>query len=209
MRSAKAASVSATVALLLLLTTAAPVLAAGPTHPIPAPSPPAGSTLVLNLKYHVINDEDSGLVGYWALDQYDKQVQVWSTSARGSYYAFITYDGSYHTFAGAQSPQNGVTEKRDVAGSFNGFLEFTFTATSSTPFSGSISTKNYGGTVADILLGSYGNGQTGPTSVFSWSGAYFGGFSNEAATNWAFYYYMGNTLGWTNAAAGNSGDIVG
>jgi len=307
---------------LALLAIAGPAFAAKPTATIPSPSPPAGSTQVLNLNYHVINDEDSGFHGYWALDHYAKNVQVWQTgtiwqftlnvpwtlsvdlgtylhtmtittqsssspvsfsgtavypagpiyetitsgtisgntiswtgtyfndpgytsptgytytavgtiAADGSisgdlssqpgnpwtapagtvtstntYYAFITYDGGYHTFAGALSPMAGKTETRDVAGNFNGFLEFTFTATANTPFSGNIPTKDYGGTVSDILLGTYGSGQTGPTSVFSWTNTYFTNFGNEVETNWGFYYYMGNGLGWTNAASGSSGDIL-
>lgn len=207
MKIAKVTSTGTAVVLLFLLTTAGPVFAAGPTHPIPAPNPPAGSTLVLDLTYHVINDEDSGFVGYWALDHYDKHIQVWNTGS-DNYYAFITYDGGYHAFAGALSPQNGVTESRDIAGNFNGFLEFTFTATSSITFSGNIPTKDYGGTVSDTLLGSYGNGQTGPTNVFHWTSVYFSGFANQVDTNWAFYYYTGNTLGWKNAMSGSLGDIV-
>ncbi|MDV3243919.1 MAG: hypothetical protein LYZ66_01940 [Nitrososphaerales archaeon] len=207
MKLAKITSIGTAVVLLVLLTTAGAVFAAGPTHSIPAPNPPAGSTLVLDLTYHVINDEDSGFVGYWALDHYTKHVQVWNTGGE-NHYAFIAYDGGYKTFAGALSPQNGVTETRDIAGNFNGFLEFTFTATSNTPFSGNIPTKDYGGTVSDLLLGSYGNGQTGPTNVFAWTSVYFTGFGGEVVLNFAFYYYMGNTLGWTNAASGSSGDIV-
>jgi hypothetical protein len=155
----------------------------------------------------VINDEDSGFVGYWALDHYAKEVQVWQTGT-DSYHAFITYDGAYQTFAGALSPQNGVTQSRDIAGNMNGFLEFTFTATSNTPFSDHLSTKDYGGTASDVLLGTYGSGQTGDTSVFPWATVYFAGFANEVDTNWGFYYYVGNTLGWTNAITGSSGDIV-
>ena len=201
------ASIGTAAILIALLTVAGPVFAAAPTQPIPPPNPPSGSTLVLSLSYHVINDEDSGFVGYWALDHYAKSVQVWKTGT-DSYYAFITYDGGYQTFAGALSPQSGVTESRDVAGNFNGFLEFTFTATSNTPFSGNLPTKNYGGTSADVLLGTYGKGQTGPTNVFSWTSAYFTGFGNEVDSNWGFYYYMGNALSWTNAISGSSGDIV-
>jgi hypothetical protein len=205
--SSKVISISTAAVLLILLTTAGPAFAGGPTHVIPAPNPPPSSTLVLDLTYHVINDEDSGFVGYWALDHYDKHVQVWEIS-EGLFYGFITYDGGYHTYAAALSPQAGTPESHDIAGNFNGFLEFTFTAVVSTPFSGNIPTQHYGGTVADILLGSYGNGQTGPTSVFQWTSVYFGGFGTEHDSNWAFYYYQGNHLGWTNAFGGSSGDIV-
>jgi len=191
--------------LLLSMGGVAAVNASGPTHQIPAPS--CAGTIVLNVSYHVINDEDSGFVGYWALDHYAKNIQVWQTGA-GSYCAFITYDGGWHTFSGALSPQNGVTESRDAAGNMNGFLEFTFTATSATQLSGHLPTKNYGGTSSDILLGTYGAGQTGPTKVFSWTSIYFTGFGNEVDTNWGFFYYMGNTLAWTNAASGSSGDIA-
>ncbi|MDG6909583.1 MAG: hypothetical protein JRN06_13140 [Nitrososphaerota archaeon] len=190
---------------LLLLTGAGAAIASGPTQPIPPTT--CNGPPVLNLSYHVTNDEDSGMVGYWALDHYSKNIQVWSTGG-DTYCALITYEGGWQTFAGALSPQNGVTENRSAAGNFNGFLEFTFTATSASPFSGNLPNKNYGGTMSDILLGTYGAGQTGPTNVFHWTSIYFTGFGNEVVTNWGYYYYMGNTLAWTNAASGSSGDVA-
>ena len=192
---------------ILGLSASGPIFASGPSQPVP--SNPCSRTPVLTLHYHAINDEDSGFVGYWALDHYAKTVQVYN---EGSYYcAWETYDGGWQTFQGALSPQNGVTESRDGAGNFNGYLELLFTATSVTSGTFILSTQNYGGTMADILLGSYGNGQTGNTNTYDWTAHFTTGFAPYGSNYepiWGFYYFMGNTLGWTNAYSGSSGDIV-
>lgn len=181
--------------------------ASGPTEAIP-PNPCSSSgTLVLSLSYHAINDEDSGFVGYWALDHYSKSIQVYNTGG-DSYCAWETYDGGWQTFQGALSPQNGVTESRNASGNLNGYLEVTFTATSVTAGTFHISTQNYGGTVSDILLGSYGNGQTGDTSAYSWTANWTSGFTIGSEPIWGFFYFTGNTLAWTNSYNSNTGDIV-
>ena len=61
---------------------------------------PFGAKLMVNITYKVTNDEDSGNVGYWALDGYNKQVQVWMTSTNNCY-AIAMYEGKWQTFAGA------------------------------------------------------------------------------------------------------------
>ena len=89
-------------------------------------------------------------------------------------------------------------------------MEFKFHAFADSPFSGHIGTQDYGGTVSDILLGTYGAGQTGATNPYDWRSTYFSGFSNENDLTWAFYYFQGNDLGWTDAynLPCNTGDIV-
>src|SRR3989344_8667242 len=80
---------------------------------------PDHSALVLNIKHKVTNDEDSGNVGYWALDNYNKQVQVWQVSD-GTFYAVARYAGDWQTFAGAKSPGAGTVQGNDASGTFQG-----------------------------------------------------------------------------------------
>lgn len=89
---------------------------------------PHGSTLILNINYKVTNDEDSGNVGYWALDNYNKHVQVWQ-SPTGTFYAVTRYNGNWNTFAGAQSPGAGTLQSKDASGTFQGGYVATFTGT--------------------------------------------------------------------------------
>lgn len=205
----KTTKLLAVLPILLFLTPVAAAFASGPTQQIP-PNPCSGGTLVLTINYHVINDEDSGFVGYWALDHYSKTVQVYLVSTGtniNNYCAWETYDGGWQTFAGALSPQAGITESRTGAGNFNGYLELLFTGTLKTSGTVNLSTKNYGGTSSDIILGSYGAGQKGPTSVYSWTNNFVTGFAGGAEPIWGFFYYQGNSLGWTNAPT-SSGDII-
>lgn len=188
---------------------------AKPTHPtfgsfVNAGGVPSGSTLVLDITHKVTNDEDSGNVGYWALDKYNKHVQVWQ-APDGTFYAVARYAGKWQTFAGALSPGAGTTQSKDASGTFEGGYTATFTATSGcTSAFGNIGTFDYGGTKADVLLGTYGAGQTGPTTPFSFLSAYCtddDGFSDFAFLNWGWTYkYRSQT--WNNFDYGTTGDIV-
>lgn len=168
---------------------------------------PAGSKLVLNINYKVVADEDSGLAGYWALDNYNKQVQVWQSSTDSSqFYVVARYTGNWNTFAGVPSPGNTGTASKDASGTDEGGYVATFTATSCTPTFGNIGTFNYGGTKADVLLGTYGAGQTGPSTPFDWT-TLCSGFSNFNYINWGWtYHYHGQT--WNNYQSATTGDIV-
>ena len=186
-------------ALALLLLVGMPALAQ-PTHStwgsfVNAGGVPAGSTLVVNVTYKVTNDEDSGNAGYWALDSYNKQLQVWQT------------------FAGALSPGSGVTQTRDASGLFEGGYVATF------EFSGTINPGGYKangnigafdlqGTKTDVLLGTYGAGQTGPPEPVSVLGLYFPGYQPFDYINWGWTYHYRNQS-WNNFdLSPASGDIV-
>ena len=93
---------------------------------------PDGSVLVLNINHKVVNDEDSGNVGYWALDNYNRQIKVWELPD-GSFYVRTKYEGKWQTFEGAKSPGAGVVQSKDASGEFKGGYTATFTATSVTP----------------------------------------------------------------------------
>lgn len=167
---------------------------------------PAGSSLVLNITYNVTNDEDSGNAGYWALDNYNKTIQVWQ-APDGTFYAVARYAGKWQTFAGAMSPGAGVPITKDASGTFEGGWVGTFSATGFTSAFGNIGTYDFGGTKADILLGTYGAGQTGPTTVFDWMSKYFTGVSNFNQSQWGWtYHYRSQT--WNNFYYGTTGDIV-
>jgi hypothetical protein len=167
---------------------------------------PNGSTLVLNIVYKVTNDEDSGNVGYWALDNYNKHVQVWLTPD-GTFYAIARYEGKWQTFAGALSPGYGVAQSKDASGAFEGGYIATFAATGFTSAFGNSRTFDYGGTKADVLLGTYGAGQTGPTTPFSFLSTYFTGANGFTYINWGWtYHYRSQT--WNNFDYATTGDIV-
>ena len=167
---------------------------------------PAGAKLRINIVYNVRNDEDSGNVGYWALDSYLKTVQVWMTPSNGCY-AIATYVGQWQTVAGAKSPGAGAKEGRDASGVFLGGYIATFTCTSCTPTKGYVGSFDFGGTRADILKGTYGNGQTGAPHPFDYLATYFTGVSGFTYVNWGWTYFYRNQT-WRNLSSGTSGDIV-
>jgi len=196
--------------LIMLAASAASAFAAS-THPtfgtfVNAGDVPVGSQLVININHKVINDEDSGNVGYWALDNYNKKVQVWQVPG-GSFYAVARYVGNWQIFAGALSPGTGKVQGNDASGTFQGGYTGTFTATSCGPTFGNIGTKDYGGTKADILQGTYGAGQTGPTTPYSFLDEYCNGYSNFHYNNWGWTYHYRNQT-WNNFDYGTTGDIL-
>lgn len=167
---------------------------------------PDGATLVLNIKHKVTNDEDSGNAGYWALDNYNKHIKVWQL-LDGTFYVVVKYEGKWNTFKGALSPGAGVAESKDASGEFEGGYTATFTATSFTSKFGNIGTKDYGGSKADVLLGTYGAGQTGPTTPFSWLSTYFTGAASFNYLHWGWTYEYKHQK-WVNFDTGTTGDIV-
>lgn len=171
---------------------------------------PHGAKLIVNITYKVTNDEDSGNLGYWALDSYNKHVQIWQDpSDPNLFYVIARYDGSWNTFSGASSPGYGKPESRDAAGTFQGGYVATFSGT----FAAAMKTKGYigsfdfGGTKSDILLGTYGSGQAGSTTPFDYIGSYFAGAANFNYINWGWTYHYKNQT-WNNYSSGTSGDIV-
>lgn len=201
---------------LIIATILSPIgtVIAAPSHPtfgtfVNAGGVPSGSKLILDITYKVTNDEDSGFVGYWALDDYNKHVQVWQVPD-GSFYEVARYEGTWHTFAGALSPQAGTAESADASGTFEGGYVATFTGTF-TPGTlkthGNVGTFDFGGSRADILLGTYGAGQTGPTTPFSFLSTYFPSSAGFSQPSWGWtYHYKSQT--WNNFSYGSTGDIV-
>jgi hypothetical protein len=187
---------------------------AKPTHPtfgtfVNASGVPIGSVLVLNITYKVTNDEDSGNVGYWALADYNKHAQVWQ-APDGTFYVVARYDGKWQTFAGALSPGAGAAQSKDAAGTFEGGYTATFKGAfspGSEKTNGNIGAFDYGGSKKDVLLGTYGAGQRGPTTPFSYISAYFSGVEGFTYVNWGWTYHFKSQT-WNNFAYGTTGDIV-
>jgi hypothetical protein len=195
-------------ATLLAAPVAAPAFAA-PSHPtfgtfVNSSGVPSGSKLVINVNWLVTNDEDSGFCGYWALDNYNHQVQIWQ-APDGTFYVVARYQGTFTTFAGAVSPASSppscTTESTMATGTFEGGYTAVIAGTlNPTPIyskHGNIGTFDYGGTPADVQKGAYTNGQTGPTSVFSYLAVYFTSVTSFSQPAWGWtYHYQSQT--WNN-----------
>lgn len=169
-------------------------------------SHPKGSTLVMNIVYTVIDDEDSGFSGYWAMDNYTKHVKVW-LEPNGTYYATAQYEGQWTTYTGALSPENGAPEIL-ASGTFHGGYSMYITGTLSTGLKmfGYIGSYNFSGTRSDIILGTYGAGQTGDATPYNWLSAYFEPGFSYSMPSWGWtYIYESQT--WINSISGSSGDI--
>ena len=178
-----------------------------------------GATKILDITYTAKNDEDSGIGGYWALDHFKEHLKVWKL-ADGSFYALKQYDGVFAVPTGGLSPNATSTQTESAFGDIDGGYVATFTGTfapSTNPTSGNIGTFNYGGTMSDILLKTYGNGQTGATNSYDWTTAYFSVLNNFDQPHWGWSYKLDSKFQsstsvnqWCNynsADGGNSGDI--
>jgi hypothetical protein len=180
-----------------------------PSSIIPYLAPPVHIPII-NVTMHVTNDEDTGLVGYWALENYNKTIQVWQFP-NGSYVALVLYSGTWNTYAGALSPEHGIDQPVNASGIMMGGYVATFNNTSLAaikPIIGDIGTYDYLGTKADVLLGKYSNGQTGATGKVDWTSFYFAPHPpnnfNQGLWGWA---YALNGQEWCNSKAVNSGEI--
>lgn len=142
--------------------------------------------LVLNVRYHVVDDVDTGVRGNnWALDTYDRSVSV-RQKAPGAYCAASTYSGGFTTIAGA-SPGGKATIPAGIRGTFKGQSTTTFRGTakaSSRTARGSLGTKDFQCTSADR------KGECAGT--FDWLNAYFAsgdGFRSFTYVRYAFTYH--------------------
>ncbi|MGA2523389.1 MAG: hypothetical protein ABSF65_04465, partial [Candidatus Bathyarchaeia archaeon] len=188
-------------------------------------------TQVLNVVYNVQNDEDTGLSGYWALDNYVKTVQVWSLGSN-NYEIVATYKGTFTTYTGALSPEAGTPETTTsggATGTITGEYIGTFTSaninlTPNNPLGtgklsnyGNIGTYNFGGLATNIAKGTYALQGTGNPTAFDVLSIYFPGYTNFVQSTWGWTYIYGSPGAsglypanhiWSNSVAGNTGDIV-
>ena len=170
-----------TAAAALLLTPASSGLASGPKN-----QGCGAGTPVLNVRYHVLDDVDTGLRGNnWAFDSYDRSVRVWQKS-NGRYCASSTYSGRFTTVAGA-SPGGTTTLPAGIRGTFKGQSTTAFRGTArpaAKTAHGSLGTKDFQCTSADRRGACVG--------TFDWLNAYFtsdDGFRSFAYVRYAFTYH--------------------
>jgi len=167
--------------------------------------------LVLNVRYHVLNDLDTGVrSNNWAFDNYARTVHVWRKSG-GRYCAASTYTGTFTTIAGA-SPAGKATIPAGIRGTFKGQSMTTFRGTQrpgAAPTSGDLGTKDFQCTSADT------KGQCAGT--FDWLTAYFtstDNFKSFTYVRYSFVYHAteGGRGTWTDQLVGHKyqshGDIT-
>lgn len=137
--------------------------------------------LVLSVTWKVVNDEDGGAVGYWALDSYTIQIELWLLQVgpyASDYYWTQTESGIFQTLQGAHSPNNSAIEPTPGYGSLSmgawGFVNNT-SVEKFTPGSlathGYLGVMDYGGSTNSTVAGTYS--VTGDTNMWFWYTAYF------------------------------------
>jgi len=209
--SVKIATLLATIAILLASSALIPaVFASSPVQ-------------VVNVTAHVVNDEDSGQCGYWALDHYNKQISI-SLVSGNIYLVNESFEGFWQTFAGALSPgsANCATplEGTTASGTFQGSESFYVSGTLSptAPTHGFISCNsssncqgsafNFGGSASDILKLTYGS-QTGDLTYTDMLSFYIPGYAvlySYPSPFYFAYHYQGQS--WIDASSGITGNIV-
>jgi len=135
--------------------------------------------LVLSITYRVVNDEDGGSIGYWALDSYTAGVQMWLLRAgpyAHDYYWTQTESGIFQTLQGAHSPNNSAIEPTPAYGTTAmgawGFVNNTSVEkfNSALP-QGYLGVLNYGGSTNSTVASTYG--VPGDTNMWFWYTTYF------------------------------------
>jgi hypothetical protein len=168
-------------------------------------------TLVLNVRYRVVNDVDTGVRGNnWAFDHYTRTVKVWRKRA-GRYCAASTYGGTFSTIAGP-SPGGRTSIPAGIRGTMRGTSTTTFRGTATPdnqPTRGDLGTKDFACTSADRKGDCAG--------TFDWLSAYFtsaDGFKSFKYVRYDFTYRAtaGGRGTWRDVLLGGrirtSGDIV-
>lgn len=171
------------------------------------PNPAPGSTLMVNAVVKIINDEDSGYQGYWAIDNYTLNVKIWQEPNRTYFFAFL-YRGTATTYAGIPAPGTIGTENGKGVAHFSGYVAGLFSGTFSTTTAafGFLGMYNYGGSPS--LLGLYSTATAAPHST-DWLAVYFPGYSVISETFSLSYFYHGQV--WVdayNVSAADSGNII-
>jgi hypothetical protein len=157
---------------------------------------------VVNVTEKVLNDVDSGLAGNWAIDAYNRHIQVWRTGSKTSntYCALVTYEGTADAVEGQTGPGGSGVIGSGVSAEMKGGYRATFTGTfapTDWPTKGSVGTVDYN---CDI---------TGASCVYvSWLDKYFPGYSNFAQPWWGWFYYGGTHGNWLNSSEGTFGNIL-
>jgi hypothetical protein len=168
-------------------------------------------TLVLSVRYRVLDDVDTGSGGAnWAFDTYTRTVKA-RRQGGGRFCAASTYVGTFATIAGA-SPAGTATIPAGIRGTLRGSSTTTFKGTlapAGRPTRGDLGTKDFACTSDDR------KGECAAT--FDWLSTYFtspDGFKSFRYTRYAFTYTAteGGHGTWRDVLVGGrirtSGDIV-
>jgi hypothetical protein len=169
---------------------------------------PGHSTLVMNVTYKVINDEAPGNAGFWALQSYTRQVQVWRMPD-GTFYWTSRFEGKWTTLAGAKSPGTGVAQTADGSGTFKCVFNGTFTNEACIPVFGDLGTHDFEGSMADVLSPS--DQQAGPPDSWGPGDTYFPGvdWNTWDTAAWTYTYrYKDQTFVLSPSTGTSTGDIV-
>ena len=168
---------------------------------------------IVNVTFKVLNDADSGvgLSQAWALDNFNRRVQVWD-QGNGTFCAISQYDGQFVTYGGTTGPDGsgtlGAGIKGTAQGGYTALFSGVFHPTLQT--NGNIGTYDY---ACDQNFNCTG-------SQFSWISSYFTSAPVDLPlTYWSWTYRAGNNGTWVNqcgsdipgnaACLGNSGNITG
>lgn len=155
---------------------------------------------VINVTQKVINDVDSGMAGNWAIDKYNRHIQVWSTGD-DTYCALVSYEGKAKAVAGQTGPGGSQTIGTGVVAEMEGGYRAAFSGTlNPNPVwktKGSIGSFDYG---CDI------SGACGTRP--SWLSAYFTGAGGSFNQVWWGWFYDAEEHGiWLNSSDGTYGNI--
>ncbi len=156
---------------------------------------------IINVHQRVLNDADSGFNGYWAFDNYEREIKVWPLQ-NGTYCATVAYEGRFKAVAGQNSPGQGSTgvltgkERGSFEGGYRAIITGSLLASPLWPTHGSVGATDYKCDIAGTCPGRV-----------SWVEQYFSytGFDQP----WWGWIYQGGRYGtWINASIGSSGDIL-
>jgi hypothetical protein len=165
--------------------------------------------LVLNVRYVVENDVDTGTRGNnWAFDTYGRIVRVWR-KASGRFCAASTYNGQFTSIAGT-SPGGTTQIPAGIRGTLSGQSTTTFRGSLRQGLTtrGSLGTKDFQCTSADT------KGQCAGT--YDWLSSYFtstDNFKSFTYVRYAFTYHAveGGKGTWSDKLVGrkyqSTGDI--
>ena len=177
---------------------------------VTAPMVMPGSTLIAHTTAYVINDEDSGYFGYWAIDNYSLTNWLWQ-EPNGTFFFITSFIGTSTTYSGIISPGSSSTEAGYAVAMFSGYISGWFTgkliSSPTVPTSGFIGVYNFGGSPGNL---------TTPTSpailppyVIDWNGLYVTSPSYTTTPFALAYFYQ--TQVWVDAnyvPQADSGNIL-
>ncbi|HVT75089.1 MAG TPA: peptidoglycan-binding protein [Candidatus Paceibacterota bacterium] len=144
---------------------------------------------VVDVVYHIANDPDSGLAGNWALDTFDRHIQIWPES---TYYCAQATDSG--TFVTTGISPTGAPLSQPITGTMAGTVVVK-TATAPTTTADLIPNP-------DCSIMGECDGLTG-----KWMTYYFDGSVPASDYAWGWTYTAPTGEAWVNSASGNTGDI--